>query len=167
MEFLKLSNEDLEMLERLEKGKKSETPKNFVDQLMPVCQNATRLHNKLRKSYEYTVETPYVALCRSKSNVSKNLYEKYNFIGMEVLTYDRIIPTAKGEYVLIFNYRDTPDAEYLIKYDDLPTVFGKDGKIFQIWLNDQPRLDEHRRRVLNALQNVEKKHEKIEGFGSW
>ena len=68
---------------------------------------------------------------------------------------------------MIFNYRDTPDTEYLIKYDDLPTVFGKDGRIFQIWLNDQPRLDEHKRRVLSALQNVEKKHENIEGFGSW
>lgn len=93
-----------------------------------------------------------------------------NFVGMESLTFKKVIPTRhKGGILCVFSLEvSRPDVAVWL--DDLETVFGKRGRLLRDYINGPAiRMSEEREKILASAVAVDRAavYKGVDEYGTW
>lgn len=170
MDTQKLDAEALEILAAVDEGNKAQKASGrLVDRLMPICKDASKMHEKVRGlKFTYEVAQPVTVNCRIAIGRSSQ-DTTASLIGMEVMRLVRLMPTFKGEIVGIFWSDENPDTEFLIPKKNFEKVFGKAGAMLDSWLDNGCQMKARMEAVFEdeKRKNSKESYESNKAYGSW
>lgn len=175
MEFQRLSNDELELMEQIEGSEPlNELSKSgtLVSRLNSALKDANKAYkqtyNKNDSNPPYEVTGPVTLPCHVKKSkgVSKT---NISMIGMEKLKFVRLAATTQGNIIGIFNSPEYPDTDIMVRYEKMDEVFGKRASQLKSWLEFVGKVSERRDEILNSEKSkVESgNYGKVDSYGSW
>ena len=175
MEFQRLSNDELELMEQIEGGgplSKLSKSGTLVSRLNSALKEANlaykRTYNKNDSNPPYEVTGPVTLPCHVKKGggVSKT---NISMIGMEKLKFVRLAATTQGNIIGIFNSPEYPDTDIMVRYEKMDEIFGKRASQLKSWLEFVGKVSERRDEILNSEKNkvTSGNYGEVKSYGSW